>query len=59
MFRPYIFLLYSENKFIIRRKIFGDYGNYSPKMFIFAKILELCICMNMTIGGISHSTHRW
>ena len=51
------FLCYSENKCIIRRKIFGDYDDYSPKMFIFAKNLELCICMNMTIGGVSLSIH--
>ena len=34
------FLLYSVNKFVIRRKFFGDYGGYLPKMFIFAKILK-------------------
>lgn len=57
MFRPYIFLWYSANKSAIRRKFFGDYDDYSPKMFIFAKNLELCICMNMTIGGVSLSIH--
>ena len=34
------FIWYSVNKRVIRRKFFGDYGDYSPKMFIFAKNLK-------------------
>ena len=38
--RLYVFYMVSVNKLIIRRKFFGDYDDYSPKMFIFAKNLK-------------------